>query len=56
MSKHLVIDFETMGKDAQKCAVIDCSVMIFDMDRMLSSNPYGLEQNLFTPSTDNNFK
>jgi len=43
MSKHLVIDFETMGKDAQKCAVIDCSVMIFDMDRMLSSNPYGLD-------------
>ena len=43
MSKHLVIDFETMGKDAQKCAVIDCSVMIFDMDKMLSSNPYGLD-------------
>ena len=43
MSKHLVIDFETMGKDARTCSVIDCSVMVFDMDRMLSSNPYGLD-------------
>jgi hypothetical protein len=36
---HLIIDFETMGKDAGKCAVIDCSVMVFDFDRFLT-NPY----------------
>jgi hypothetical protein len=28
-----------MGKDAGKCAVIDCSVMVFDFDRFLT-NPY----------------
>lgn len=37
--KDLIIDFETMGKKAAKCAVIDCSVMIFDWERF-SSNPY----------------
>lgn len=37
--KDLIIDFETMGKKATKCAVIDCSVMIFDWERF-SSNPY----------------
>ena len=39
---HLIIDFETMGKDAGKCAVIDCSVMVFDFDRFLT-NPYTIE-------------
>ena len=37
--KDLIIDFETMGKKATKCAVIDCSVMIFDWERF-SSDPY----------------
>ena len=37
--KDLIIDFETMGKKATKCAVIDCSVMIFDWGRF-ASNPY----------------
>jgi hypothetical protein len=31
-----------MGKDAGKCAVIDCSVMVFDFDRFLT-NPYTIE-------------
>ena len=41
MSNHFIIDFETMGKDASKCAIVDCSVMVFNMDRFLS-NPYTL--------------
>ena len=41
MSNHLIIDFETMGKDAAKCAVIDCSVMVFNFEKF-SSNPYSL--------------
>ena len=40
MSRHdLIIDFETMGKKATKCAVVDCSVIVFEWDRF-SSNPY----------------
>jgi hypothetical protein len=39
MSTHLIIDFETMGKKATKCAVVDCSVMVFEWQRF-SSNPY----------------
>jgi len=39
--KHdFIIDFETFGKDAQKCAVIDCSVMVFSWDKMVSNDPY----------------
>ena len=41
MSNHFIIDFETMGKDASKCAIVDCSVMVFNFDRF-SSNPYTL--------------
>lgn len=41
MSNHLIIDFETMGKDALNCAVIDCSVMVFNWDRFVS-DPYTL--------------
>jgi hypothetical protein len=37
--KHMVIDFETMGKKATKCAVVDCSVIVFEWERF-SSNPY----------------
>lgn len=38
----LCIDFETMAKDANSCAVIDCSVIVFDWDRFLT-NPYTLK-------------
>lgn len=41
MSNHLIIDFETMGKNAQKCAVIDCSVIVFNWDNFLEK-PYSL--------------
>lgn len=40
MRNDFIIDFETFGKDAQKCAVIDCSVMVFNWDKMLSNDPY----------------
>jgi len=38
--KDLIIDFETMGTEPTSCAAVDVSVMVFDWDRMLSSNPY----------------
>lgn len=41
MKHHLIIDFETMGKDASKCAVIDCSVMVFSFENF-STKPYSL--------------
>lgn len=41
MSRNdFIIDFETMGKRVQDCAVIDCSVMVFNWDKMLSDDPY----------------
>jgi hypothetical protein len=40
LRNDFIIDFETFGKDAQKCAVIDCSVMVFNWDKMLSNDPY----------------
>jgi hypothetical protein len=43
MSTHLIIDFETMGKKATKCAVVDCSVMIFEWERFSSNNPYTIK-------------
>jgi hypothetical protein len=44
MKRHdLCIDFETMGKDASTCAVIDCSVMIFGWERFSSNDPYSLK-------------
>jgi hypothetical protein len=42
MKKHLIFDFETMGTDINSCAVIDCSVLVFDWDRFQSDNPYSL--------------
>ena len=42
MTHDFIIDFETFGKDAQKCAVIDCSVMVFSWDKMISDDPYTL--------------
>lgn len=38
--RDLIIDFETMGSEPTDCAVIDCSVMVFDWDRFTSDNPY----------------
>ena len=43
MRHDLIIDFETFGKDAQKCAVIDCSVMVFSWDKFLSDKPYTMK-------------
>lgn len=42
MKKNLVLDFETMGVEPSTCAVVDCSVMIFDWDEF-TQNPYGLK-------------
>lgn len=39
MKKNLVLDFETMGTEPTTCAVVDCSVMIFDWDDF-TTNPY----------------
>jgi ribosomal protein L17 len=39
MKKNLVLDFETMGVEPSTCAVVDCSVMIFDWDEF-TANPY----------------
>lgn len=41
--KHLILDFETFGQNVMDCAVIDCSVITVDTERMLSNNPYTLE-------------
>ena len=38
--KDLIIDFETMGTEPTNCAAVDCSVMVFDWDKMLSDDPY----------------
>jgi hypothetical protein len=40
MKTGLIIDFETMGKDSSKCAVIDMAAYIFDTDKFVSDNPY----------------
>lgn len=40
MRNDLIIDFETMGKNSQNCAAIDCSVIIFSWDKFLSNEPY----------------
>jgi hypothetical protein len=44
MRKDAIIDFETFGKDASECAVIDCSVIFFEWDRFTSNNPYKLSE------------
>lgn len=38
--KHFLFDLETMGTDTSSCAVIDCSMIIFDTEKMLSDKPY----------------
>jgi hypothetical protein len=40
--RHLIIDFETMGQNAVDCAIIDCSAIIVDTEKMVSNNPYTL--------------
>lgn len=40
MRHDLILDFETFGKDASKCAVIDVSAMVFSWDKMVSDDPY----------------
>lgn len=40
MRNDLIIDFETMGKNSQNCAAIDCSVIVFSWDKFLSNEPY----------------
>ena len=42
MRNDLIIDFETMGQDVNKCAVIDISAMVFNWDKMVSNDPYTL--------------
>ena len=42
MRNDLIIDFETMGQDVNKCAVIDISAMVFNWDKMTSDDPYTL--------------
>lgn len=41
--KHLILDFETFGQNVMDCAVIDCSAITVDTERMLSNNPYTLD-------------
>lgn len=41
--KDLIIDFETLGSEPTDCVAIDCSVMVFDWNRMLSDNPYTIK-------------
>ena len=43
MRNDLIVDFETMGKNSQNCAVIDCSVMIFSWDKFISNDPYTID-------------
>lgn len=39
----LLIDFETMGKQSRKAAVVDIAALPFDWDRLTSDNPYTLQ-------------
>ena len=39
MSKHVILDFETMGTDPSNCAIVDVSVMVFVWDRF-ETRPY----------------
>jgi hypothetical protein len=41
--KDLVLDFETMGSNAQRCAVVDCSTFVFEWDRF-GNTPYTFEE------------
>lgn len=41
---HFIFDYETFGQNMQKCALIDCSYVVFDWDRFLSNEPYTFEE------------
>ena len=43
-NNHFIIDFETFGQDATKCAVINCAYFAFDWNKFSSSNPYTFEE------------
>jgi hypothetical protein len=44
MSRHdLMIDFETMGTNAQNCAVVELSTFVFEWDRF-GNNPYSYNE------------
>jgi len=43
----LILDFETFGKDATKCAAVDVSAMIFSWDKMVSDDPYTMKDIFF---------
>jgi len=40
--KMMIFDFETMGTNTQDCAVLDCSLYVFD-DELFLSKPYTLQ-------------
>lgn len=42
--KHLMFDFETMGKNALTNIVLDCSYLMFDWGRFESDTPYSCEE------------
>jgi hypothetical protein len=41
--KHLILDFETLSNDSFECAAFECSAFVFDLDKMLSDDPYGMK-------------
>lgn len=41
---HFIFDYETFGQDMQKCALIDCSYIVFNWDRFTSNDPYTFEE------------
>lgn len=41
--KHFIFDFETMSTNVNDGAIIDCSFMFFDTDKMLSNEPYTMK-------------
>lgn len=51
--RHLILDFETLGTDTQKCAVIDCAYTVFDWKRF-TLEPYTFRE-LVETSTRNKF-
>lgn len=44
VNNDLIIDFETMGQDESKCAVVDCSALFFEWGRFTSDRPYTFEE------------
>lgn len=40
---HFILDFETIGQDAQRVPVIDCSYFVFDWERF-TKKPYEMEE------------